>query len=144
MLQWAHTSRSVCACCPPFLPPTRFWRPRLSLWGKTVKNESNDADWNLLLEAYDFGQFGDDFNQPQAKPVRAALRRILAVVQGTPASLHQARLSAALANIDKNGPLPGMISAFERHYGCKWTDPEWRIEALAWASAWKTALARQP
>lgn len=30
----------------------------------------------LLLEAYDFGQFADDFNHSQAKPVRAAIRKV--------------------------------------------------------------------
>lgn len=29
---------------------------------------------DLLLEAYRFGQFADDFDQPLAKPIRAALR----------------------------------------------------------------------
>lgn len=29
---------------------------------------------NLLVEAYNFGQFADDFNQPQARNVREALR----------------------------------------------------------------------
>jgi len=31
----------------------------------------------LLCEAYDFGQFADDFNQPLALPIRAAIRKLL-------------------------------------------------------------------
>jgi hypothetical protein len=35
------------------------------------------ADLCLLQEAYMFGQFSDDFEQPIVKPVRAAIRRLL-------------------------------------------------------------------
>jgi acyl-CoA thioesterase len=35
----------------------------------------------LIREAYDFGQFADDFEQPQAKPVRAAIRILAAELQ---------------------------------------------------------------
>ena len=30
----------------------------------------------LIAEAYDFGQFSDDFNQPQARSVRKAIREL--------------------------------------------------------------------
>lgn len=30
----------------------------------------------LIVEAYDFGQFSDDFNQPQARSVRKAIREL--------------------------------------------------------------------
>lgn len=33
-----------------------------------------------LMEAWDFGQFSDDFNQPQAQNVRKAIRNILAAI----------------------------------------------------------------
>lgn len=35
----------------------------------------------LLCEAYDFGQFAHDFDQPLAKPIRAALRQLMDEVQ---------------------------------------------------------------
>jgi len=39
----------------------------------------SESDRKLLLEAWDYGQFSDDFDQPQAKTVRAALCAILTV-----------------------------------------------------------------
>lgn len=51
------------------------------------------------------------------------------------------RLRAAMERMDKVGrPLPGMIAAFEHHFGQTWTDPDWRDEASVWASAWRAAL----
>lgn len=38
-------------------------------------------------------------------------------------------------------PFPGMATAFEAHYGQRWTDPDWRKEAATWAAAWKAALS---
>lgn len=35
----------------------------------------------LLYEAYDYGQFADDFDQPLAKPIRKAIRGMLDVMQ---------------------------------------------------------------
>jgi len=35
------------------------------------------AAWKLLQEAYDYGQFADDFDRPQIKPVRSAIRIVL-------------------------------------------------------------------
>jgi len=32
---------------------------------------------SLLLEAHDYGQFADDFDQPLAKPIRKAIREML-------------------------------------------------------------------
>ena len=39
-----------------------------------------------------------------------------------------------------DAPYPGMIEAFENHYGQSWTDREWRDEARTWAAAWKAAI----
>ena len=39
-----------------------------------------------------------------------------------------------------DAPYPGMIEAFEKHYGQSWTDREWRDEARTWAAAWKAAV----
>ena len=36
-----------------------------------------------------------------------------------------------------DAPYPGMVEAFEKHYGQSWTDKEWRDEARTWAAAWK-------
>ena len=38
-----------------------------------------------------------------------------------------------------DAPYPGMVEAFEHHYGQSWTDPDWRKEARTWAAAWKAA-----
>lgn len=35
-----------------------------------------------LLEAYDFGQFSDDFNQPLAPPLKVAIRALLDELNG--------------------------------------------------------------
>ena len=37
---------------------------------------------------------------------------------------------------------PGMIAAFETHYGQSFRDKEWRTEAACWAAAWSKATAR--
>jgi hypothetical protein len=37
----------------------------------------NHEGWALLNEAWDFGQFADDFDVPLAKPIRAAIRQVL-------------------------------------------------------------------
>ena len=39
-----------------------------------------------------------------------------------------------------DAPYPGMIEAFEKHYGQSWGDREWRDEARTWAAAWKAAV----
>lgn len=38
-----------------------------------------------------------------------------------------------------DAPYPGMIEAFEAHYGQSFADKEWRTEAACWAAAWKRA-----
>lgn len=35
-----------------------------------------------------------------------------------------------------DAPYPGMIEAFETHYGQSFTDRDWRNEASTWAAAW--------
>lgn len=35
-----------------------------------------------------------------------------------------------------DAPCPGMIEAFEDHYGQSFTDKDWRNEAGTWAAAW--------
>lgn len=40
----------------------------------------------ILLEAYDFGQFSDDFDQPLARPVRQAIRSLLDHIAQQPAA----------------------------------------------------------
>lgn len=49
------------------------------------------------------------------------------------------RLSGAMQRADVEGPLPGMISAFEAHFGQEWVDPDWRGETSTWAAAWGAA-----
>ena len=41
-----------------------------------------------------------------------------------------------------DAPYPGMIAAFETHYGQSFRDKEWRTEAACWAAAWIKATAR--
>ena len=40
-----------------------------------------------------------------------------------------------------DAPYPGMIEAFEAHYGQTFTDKDWREETGVWAAAWKAAKA---
>jgi len=43
-----------------------------------------------------------------------------------------------------DAPYPGMIEAFELHYGQSFTDKDWREETSVWAAAWKAAKATKP
>lgn len=45
------------------------------LAAEQLNNKLLREDQELLIEAWNYGQFADDFDQPQAKPVRAAIRR---------------------------------------------------------------------
>jgi len=38
-----------------------------------------------------------------------------------------------------DAPYPGMIAAFETHYGQSFRDKAWRTEAACWAAAWHKA-----
>jgi hypothetical protein len=63
--------------------------------------------------------------------------------------------SSSLATVDKawsqfcggigrgaDAPYPGMIQAFEAHYGQSFTDKDWRNETGIWAAAWGYAVRR--
>lgn len=39
-----------------------------------------------------------------------------------------------------DAPYPGMIEAFEAHYGQSFRDKDWRTEAACWAAAWHKAV----
>lgn len=39
-----------------------------------------------------------------------------------------------------DAPYPGMIEAFETHYGQSFRDKDWRTEAACWAAAWRKAV----
>ena len=41
-----------------------------------------------------------------------------------------------------DAPYPGMIEAFETHYGQSFTDKDWRNETGIWAAAWSAASAK--
>ena len=41
-----------------------------------------------------------------------------------------------------DAPYPGMIEAFETHYGQSFTDKDWRSETGIWAAAWSAASAK--
>ena len=47
------------------------------------------------------------------------------------------RFNAAFT--DGDAPYPGMIAAFENHYGQSFADKNWRREASVWAQAWHAA-----
>lgn len=42
-----------------------------------------------------------------------------------------------------DAPYPGMIEAFEAHYGQSFTDKDWREETGVWAAAWKAAKVNE-
>ena len=42
-----------------------------------------------------------------------------------------------------DSPYPDMVSAFEKHYGQKWNDKDWRNETAVWAAAWKASADRR-
>lgn len=74
--------------------------------------------------------------------VRAALAspRPAAPPADAPAPSREDRLRAAMERMDRDGPLPGMIAAFEVQFGQAWTDPDWRQETSVWAMAWRAAV----
>jgi hypothetical protein len=64
--------------------------------------------------------------------------------------------SSSLATVDKawsqfcggigrgpDAPYPGMIEAFEAHYGQSFTDKDWRNETGIWAAAWGYAVRQE-
>lgn len=55
----------------------------------------------------------------------------------------QQRVRAAMQQADRDGPMPGMIAAFEARYSGDWTDPVWRDETATWAGTWAACLATQ-
>ena len=68
----------------------------------------------------------------------------LAPAASTPAAGGEVALrDPRMEKFDKHGPLPGMIAAFETHFGQSWTDRDWRDEAVTWAAAWSRALSSQ-
>lgn len=113
----------------------------------------NKKGMELLREAHDFGQFADDFDQPLAKPIRAAIREIiensradaltevqrrtlqsaldLFVAMGhAPGSDHVRTLAGMLAKPSSShpaaAPIPvGTIATFSGKHGLTWAvDPE--------------------
>ncbi|WP_208450548.1 hypothetical protein [Burkholderia contaminans] len=55
-------------------------REAVDAFVQKVRDALISDDRALLVEASKFGQFADDFDQPQAKPIRAALRRLCAAL----------------------------------------------------------------
>ncbi|WP_221622711.1 VRR-NUC domain-containing protein [Burkholderia stagnalis] len=58
-------------------------REAVDAFVQKVREQLIGDDRALLVEASKFGQFDDDFDQPQAKPIRAALRRLCAALDDT-------------------------------------------------------------
>lgn len=52
----------------------------------------NQADKALLVEAWKYGQFSDDFNWSLAKPLRAAIRRLCEELADHALDLNEANL----------------------------------------------------
>ena len=75
-----------------------------------------------------------------ARLERAQADALAAATRAQPEARGQ-RLAAAMKRLDKEGPLPGMIAAFEQQFGQSWTDRDWRNETSVWACAWRAALA---
>lgn len=53
---------------------------------------------------------------------------------------HLERLGALARFCGPDAPYPGMIEAFETHYGQSFRDKDWRTEAACWAAAWHKAV----
>jgi hypothetical protein len=86
------------------------------------------------------GYFSRSWKSEDAK-LANKLRTILAAATQAQPEAREQRLAAAMKRLDKEGPLPGMISAFEQQFGQDWADRDWRNETSVWACAWRAALA---
>lgn len=69
------------------------------------------------------------------RPAPAGVVREVASREGEAPKLRDHRME----KFDLNGPLPGMIAAFEIRYGQSWTNKDWRNETSTWAAAWAAA-----
>ncbi|USS45109.1 hypothetical protein NFI99_26325 [Burkholderia glumae] len=73
-------------------------REAVDTFVQKVRDELIGDDRTLLVEAWKFGQFADDFDVPQAKPIRAALRRLCAALDAAPAADASDTLRALLTS----------------------------------------------
>ena len=76
---------------------------------------------------------------------RDALRTALDALRGKAIDRSVDNAFARFAGVFGKGPdapYPGMIEAFENHYGQDFRDKDWRKEAACWAASWHRAVHR--
>ena len=85
----------------------------------------------LIVEAHDFGQFSDDFNQPQARSVRKAIRELCEALS-TP--FNPQALNELIEKVEKR--------TIERCAGvCKTLDREEKLHAAGYGPGYLTYTA---
>lgn len=82
-----------------------------------------------------------DFRGLQMNDVTKDLLKAQTTVDAETVDRAWARFCGAFGD-GPDAPYPGMIAAFETHYGQSFRDKEWRTEAACWAAAWSKAAAR--
>ena len=89
----------------------------------------------LLQDMHDAGR---EIDRVMAEPAPEAVRQ---TDYSSTVDRAWARFCGAFGD-GPDAPYPGMIAAFETHYGQSFRDKEWRTEAACWAAAWSKATAR--
>ena len=118
-------------------PFERFMRERKDL-GALTKLYQRALEGNERLKA----------QQPQAEAVPEMHDALCPALTGgdctcTPPATIDKAWAQFCGGIGRgpDAPYPGMIEAFEAHYGQTFTDKDWREETGVWAAAWKAAKA---
>lgn len=122
----------------------RFWLRRISPADERAAFEALRSLVDVLRERH-YGRMPD--------AVQTAYDKAAEVVRATPPapaiaqpaggeSSRDARMRQALARLDTEGPLPGMIAAFESCFGAPWHDRAYRCDTATWAMAWRMSIAR--
>ena len=97
----------------------------------------------IVLDVLKFLASCANISHNELESVRQAIAITQSEVAALPVEPDAAPEGYKLACIgdSPSAPYPGMIAAFESHYGQSFADKDWRDEASVWAAAWKAAKA---
>lgn len=109
------------------------------LWGfiETLEGEMRviPGDWVITGVAGEVYPCKDEIFRATYEPAEQAHGEAADLIPSE--DIAWVRFNAAFT--DGDAPYPGMIAAFENHYGQSFADKNWRREASVWAQAWHAA-----
>ena len=109
------------------------------LWGfiETLEGEMRviPGDWVITGVAGEVYPCKDEIFRATYEPAEQAHGEAADLIPSE--DIAWVRFNAAFT--DGDAPYPGMIAAFENHYGQSFADKDWRREASVWAQAWHAA-----